>query len=256
MLFWRILMPAEIGDNGGPALDPLPALKTDVDDLVSEADSLVAITTEEQAEAVKDLLKRAKASVKAADDTRTAEKEPHLLAGRNVDERFKPVITAAKAAQATVQAILTPWNVGQERIRKALAQKLRDEAAATLAAAQQAHKSIALPSPALSRDVQEGELYSVRSCIGFDNLQTRIDADLANEQAAKQTAQANRLDKVAKGLRTSWDAKVEFPLIFGKWAWENCHDEYMGFLTGLAERQIRIAKRDLPGVRAIERKSA
>ena len=220
-----------IGGNAPPEpIDPIPALAADIADLVSEADSLTAIETEEQAEAVRDLLKRTKASAKAADDARVAEKEPHLLAGRDVDERFKPVIASAKGAQTAVQAILTPWEVAQKAIRDAAAQKLRDDALALQEAAQKARAS--------------------------EDLQTRIDAEQLLATAAKTTAQANKLDKAATGLRTFWEAELHDPLAFGKWARTHANIEYLEFLTDLAGRQIRTLKHNLPGCRAIERKSA
>ena len=220
-----------IGHNVPPEpIDPIPALAADIADLVSEADSLTAIETEEQAEAVRDLLKRAKASAKAADDARVAEKEPHLKAGRDVDERFKPVIARAKCAQTAVQAILTPWEVAQKAIRDAAAAKLRADAQALADAALKARQS--------------------------DDLQTRIDAEADIERAGKVQAQANKLEKAAKGFRTTWEADLHDPLAFGKWAWTNCQAEYLEFLTELAGRQIRAVKHNLPGCRAVERQSA
>jgi hypothetical protein len=221
-------MTATIGDNGGPPIDPLAAYVIDAADLLDEANGMTEITNQDQADAVKNMVARAKASEKGIDAAKDGEKRPHLDANTAIDARYKPVKAQISKAKAAGQSLLTPWDVRLANERDAAAKLLRDNAAAIAAAAIEARRS--------------------------DDLLEQMDAEQAIAASAKMAVNANKLDKVASGLRTYWEAEMNDPLAFGKWLWTHSNDDYLAFLNEQADKAIRVAKHDLPGVNAIERK--
>ena len=89
-----------------------------------------------------------------------------------------------------------------------------------------------------------------------DDLESEFHAQGQLATVAKMQAKANRIERTATGLRTSWDCEVHDYTAFAKWAWENRRDDCHEFFSSLAFKVVRELKRDLPGMKAIERKKA
>lgn len=225
-------MTAEIGHNMPPASE---AFSMAINDLFTEAKNFLdgqPIADEGQADAYTAIMDGMKELLRDAEKTRKAEKEPFLVAGREVDERWK---AATAPAQLTVKEIakpLTVWREAQQAIKDAETAKLREEGAQKEKKAQAARES------AISLEDAE-----------------KAEEQLKRADIAKKTA--NKIDRSASGMRTSWVAEVTDPLALGKWAWLNRRDEYTTFLEGLAKREINLAKAgQLPGVNAVAIKTA
>jgi len=218
-----------LGHNGGP-VDPLDAHNASIRDLAELASGLTAITTQDQADAVDDILGQAKDAIKTAEEARKAEKKPHDDAAKAVQERWKPVIAIAEAAKDTAQAILTPWKV-----------KLADEAKEREDAARKAADAL-----------QE----QARANLHSDDVAQRVEAEIALTLAAKATAKANAIGREPKGLRTTWDAEVtDYGLALAHYKRTRTGD-LKEFIDNLAGQDARGSRPNIPGVVYHERKKA
>jgi hypothetical protein len=73
------------------------------------------IETEEQANRAANIRDKLLDLRKKAETEHETEKRPHLEAGRAVDKKYKPVITAATDAVAPLRDLLTPWLVAKQK---------------------------------------------------------------------------------------------------------------------------------------------
>jgi len=165
---------------------PLDALSMHIEDLLSLASGTLAggeITNDEQETAVSGLLDEMRQARKDADAQRALEKKPHLDAGKAIDAAWKPVIDRAAYGEGALKDALTPYRTAKQRAKDEAARKAREDAEAAQKAAQEALKA-------------------------SDDLEAKFAAELELERAAKLTAQANRIDKSATGLRTYQIAEV------------------------------------------------
>lgn len=87
---------------------------------------------------------------KEADASHKAIKEPFLIGGRKVDDRFRPVKNDAEDGVKSLKGILTKYLAEQERIRQEAARKAREEAE-RLAAQAEADRN----DPIIGMDAQE-----------------------------------------------------------------------------------------------------
>ncbi len=127
-----------IGDNNPPLAD---RLAIDHAGLLAEVEALAArantapkkITDDASAEAVAKVRKDATAFFKNVDMIRTEEKEPHLQAGRTVDDFFRPMLDRSKKMREFfigVEDDLAREVAAEERRRRdEEARKAREEAA-------------------------------------------------------------------------------------------------------------------------------
>jgi len=228
---------ATIGDNNPPeAIGPFDALATHIDDLVELASGCLTgkpIETQEQADAVDEILADIKKARKDADDARDAEKRPHLEAGRKVDALWKPLLTKADIAKETAQKALTPWKLKLQRERDAEIEAKRIEAARL---AEEAQKAFQQSNPT--------------------DLDARYEAEELAKAAKKATAEANKVERVATGLRTSWKASVTDYGAFIKWMKTHRPHELKGWLDEQAQRECNAGQRQVAGVLIQEIKEA
>lgn len=200
--------------------------------LVSDTTAGAEVTTDEQDAALDTLMDDLRKARKDADAERAAEKKPHDDAAKAVQARWKPLLDRCDLAVAETKKLLTPYRDAKQRAKDDAARKAREEADAKLKAAQ-----IALQSS--------------------DDLAGRFAAEEQLKQAAKLTAVANKIDRSATGLRTSYRAEVTDFTAFSRWAWIHRRAEYEAFLSELAEREGRNGPVTLPGVTIhTERKAA
>jgi hypothetical protein len=219
--------------NGGPPIDPIPALQTMLADLVTDIDSLTAVTSPAQCEQARSLLGQAKDAAKAVKEAKESEKRPHLDANKAFDEAYRPLLTACDKLTERIDALLTPYLKAEKAKADALAQAKREEAAALELAALEAHKS--------------------------DDLQTVIDAELLIDEAKLSKTTARKLESKAKGFRTYYEADVTDYLALGKWAWVHRNEAYKAFLMSLADSCARSPSdraTGVPGVTFIEKEKA
>lgn len=235
--------PAGMGDN--LPSDPFTLIAESIEDLMLEANNFLdgkEIENEEQEEAVASILTRLRRERTAADEQRIVEKKPHDDAANAVQAKWKPLLQKADLAVSVAKNALTAFLVKKDAAQRAAAEALRLEAEeAARAAAQTAEQARPddLAGQTTARIRQENA------------------ADLAKraEKAGKVKVQAKGGER-AVGLRSSWTAEVTDPIAFGRWAWEHRHEEYLEFLTGLAQRECRHGPKDIPGVKAHEERGA
>jgi hypothetical protein len=219
-----------IGANGGPPINPIPALQTMLADLVTDIDSLTAVTDAAQCEQARSLLGHAKDATKAVKETKEGEKRPHLDANKAFDEAYRPLLISCEKLTERIDALLTPYLKAEKSKADALAQSKRDEAAALEAAALAAHKS--------------------------DDLQTVIDAELLIDEAKISKATARKLESKAKGFRTYYEAEVTDFTALARWAWGARRNECIAFfqtLAAVAARTPVVRDCGVPGVVFIEK---
>lgn len=218
--------------NNPPASE---AFAMAINDLFAEAKNFLdgnPIENEAQADALGDILSGMKALLRDSEKSRKEEKQPHLDAGKAVDTKWKEVQEPAKLTIAEATKPLTVWRVKVQAEKDAEAERLREEA--------KAKELEALEARTAATSLEDAEK--------AEELIKRADI-------AKKTA--NKIDRGATGLRTSWDAQV---LDYGallKWIKQNRADDLCEFLNTFAHRNIEIAKAgNLPGVEAREVKKA
>jgi len=106
-----------LGHNLANADDPLEAMRRELDDEVETTDEFLRqpITTQEQADRAGTWARRVGMLAKRADDARKEEKEPHLLAGKSVDEKWKPIVIGATELTQKLKKHLEPFLLAQRR---------------------------------------------------------------------------------------------------------------------------------------------
>lgn len=218
--------------NNPPASE---AFAMAINDLFAEAKNFLdgsEIESQGQADSLTVILDGMKELLRDAEKTRKAEKQPHLDAGKAVDTKWKEVQEPAKLTIAEATKPLTVWRTKVQAEADAKAKKLREEAEAK-------------------------ELAAVKARASATSLEDAEAAEKLLKQADIAKKTANKIDRGATGLRTSWDAQV---LDYGallKWVKQNRPDDLMEFLNTFAHRNIALAKAgNLPGVGAKEVKKA
>lgn len=242
------VLPPSIGHNNPPAT-PYEALKAHIDDLYDEARNFLdgePIANEEQARAVSKILDDARKARAAADEQRKLEARPFDEGKAAVQKRWTPLTDDKKGRCAliadTCKQALAPYLLKQEQEKRAAAEAATQEAERQAAAARKASemaRSDDLADQATARILQENAAAAAKKA----------------EQLGKQRAQVSGGSR-ATSLRSSWKAEITDPVLFGKWAWEHRRDEYLEFLTGLAERECRHGPKDIPGVKVNEIRNA
>ena len=220
-----------IGGNNPP---PLAAMSLHIEDLFSLVSGSLAagpVTTDEQEGALDNLLDDLRRAKKDADAQRAAEKKPHDDAAKEVQAAWKPLLDRCDKGAEAVKAALTPYREARQHAKDEAARKAREEAEAKQAAAQAALRK-------------------------SDDLEERFAAEELLEQAAKQVAQANRIDRSATGLRTYWEAEITDRRAALNHYIKTQPEAFAELIQTLAERDARGTRVAVPGVIFHERKKA
>lgn len=216
-----------IGHNHPPALE---AHSLHIAELLELANGIVAIETQEQHDTAEALLDDIKKAKKAADDSRAAEKKPHLDAGKEVDDAYRPALAQADVAAKHIKAVSLPFREAQQVERDALAAKLRKEAEEALEAAQAALKS--------------------------DDLGERAIAEIDLKTARIVTAQAKKLDRAKSGLRARWEAEIVDKRAALNHYIKRDPQSFTDLIQTLADRDALGVRPAVPGIEYHERKVA
>jgi hypothetical protein len=217
----------EIGANN-PPLDPFGAHEIAILDLVELAAGTLtgaAIDTPEKAAQVEELLDDIKDAAKALEATRKAEKAPWDAGAKAVQDIAVLLANKLETAKKVAQSALTPFRLAEQAARDAEAQKKRDEAA----------------------KLQQEALAAFQASQPTD-LEARYEAEEKATAANKAVAAANKIDRTATGLRTSWKATVTARKPFLQWLMVNQTDDLTEWLGLYAQKLVTGGKRQLPGV--------
>lgn len=219
-------------DHNGPPADATFGLH--IDDLFAMLSASLAggtVDSDEKEAAIDALMDDFRKAAKDADEARKAEKKPHDDAGKAVQAKWKPVIDKADRGVTECKAALTPYRVEKQRIADEAARKAREEADAKERAAQEALRQ-------------------------SDDLEAKFQAEQDLEQAKKLTAVANKIDRSATGLRTSWEAELTDKSAALRHYLKTQPGEFEALIQTLADRDARGARPPVPGVLYHERKKA
>jgi hypothetical protein len=221
----------EQGHNNPPA-DAAFALH--VDELFSLLSDTLAggeVDSEEKEAKIDELMDEFRTASKDADKARAAEKKPHLDAGKAVDAKWKPVTEKADCGVAACKDALTPFRVAKQRAKDEAARKAREEAEAREREAQ----------AALSES---------------DDLEAKYEAERQFEVASKLKATANKIDRSATGLRTTWEAEITDAGAALRFYLKQAPEAFRDLIQTLADADARAARPQRPGVTYHERKKA
>ena len=216
-----------IGHNSPPAHE---AHAMNIEELFALANGIPAIETAEQEAAADQLLDDLRKARKAADESRKAEAKPFDDGKAAVQERYKPILSCADIATDAVKALLTPYRAAQKAKADAEAARLRKEAERAAQAAQEALQS--------------------------DDLEDRLAAEQAIKDARIATIQANKIDRAATGLRTSWEAEITDPRAALNAMLKSQPERFMALIQDIANELARTTREKVPGVLYHERKKA
>jgi hypothetical protein len=218
-----------LGHNNPP---PFEARSIHIEKLFEVANGIGEATSDEQEAALDGLLDDFRKAKRDADKERAAEKKPHDDAAKAVQAKWKPLIDRCDIGSDAIKKALTPYRVAKQKAADEAARKAREQAEAERLAAMEAFKS--------------------------DDLDQRLEAEMKGAQAKALQAQANKIDKAASGLRSTWSAEI----IDRKAALLHYikvkPEAFEALVLQLATQDARneATRRELPGVKFIETKSA
>ena len=222
---------APIGHNSPPADI---AFSLEVDDLFSLLSDTLAggeVTTDEQEAAIDAILDDFRKAGADAEKARKTEKEPHLEAGRQVDAKWKPIVDKATRGTTACKDALTPYRTAKQAAKDAAARKAREEAEERARAAQAALKQ-------------------------SDDLEAKFAAEVEIEAAQKLVAVANKIDRSATGLRTTWMHRIVNRRELLLHVVERYPEDLADMLNEFVRRQVASGLRTMPGVEILEQKRA
>lgn len=228
----------------GHNLPPIEEIRQRTDDLIAATDAWLEkvpeIGDEETAGKASDLLDQLRAEFKAAEKERKAEKQPHLDAGKAVDEAYKPVTARLTVAAEAIKNLITPWLQKKQAAEDAARRKREEDARK---AQEEADRIAAEAEKANSIDAQ----------IAATEAQERAEAaqkDAETERKAQTRGDFGRttaLRTTYRGEIADWDAALAFystdPLVSEA-------------VAKAIARDIRGGTRVIPGVRIIQEQKA
>lgn len=220
-----------LGHNNPPAHEAF-ALQVDaLFTLLSDTMAGGEVDNDAKEAAIDALLDDFRKAAKVAEAARKEEKQPHLDAGRAIDEAFNPVIKKAERGVVACREALTPYRNAKQRAKDEAARKAREEAEAKERAAQQALRQ-------------------------SDDLEQRFAAEQALEQASKLKAVANKIDRAPTGLRTYWRAEITDMKEALRHYLRTQPDRFTDLVEQLAAADARGTRAPVPGVTFHEEKKA
>jgi hypothetical protein len=225
---------ADIGHNQPPPFEIIGLHIEDLFQLVSDTLAGVDVVRDDDQDAALDaILDDFRKARKAADDQRSVEKRPHDEAGKAVQARWKPLLDRCDMAAAEIKAKLTPYRAAKIAARDEAVRKAREEA----------------------EEKQRAAYASLRQS---DDLEARFAAEEQLKQANILSAVANKVERGATGLRTSWTAEiVDRRAALNHYLKVN-PDAFIALIQDLADKDARheASRRDIPGVAFHQKREA
>ncbi len=239
------------GGNFPPT--PYDDARKAVDDVYAEAamwlDGAV-VDSQELADDIGNLITMIRAAEKLADDARTTEKAPFDRSIAEIQTRYAPLIANTKAMKGkTVIALeackkaLQPWLQKLADELEAKARIARDEADRKRRDAEAAIRKAA-PENLMERATAEALIIGAKR------------AETVARKAESTTAKAGGTFGRATALRSVYTPTLVDARKAMTHYWATNKPEIMAFVEGLAQRDVRNGKREIPGFRIDETKTA
>jgi len=236
---------ATIGHNNPPEPTPFERAEAQIIALFDEAKNWLdgeGITSQAQADDVSKLLDMIRKAKKAADEARAEEKRPYDEAAKEVQERYKPLLTRCDLAADAAKKALAPYLAKIEAEKRAKAEAARREAEEKARAAQEAIRAAALTDLA-AREKAEALIQDAKK------------ADAAAKRAENDKAHAKGGSR-AVGLRTTYRPVMTDGREAARHYWIERRADVEAFFLSLAEKDVNAGKRSIPGFEIIEEKVA
>lgn len=233
---------AVIGDNLPPS--PLDDARSRVDDLYAEAKNWLdgsRIENPEQAETLGKLYTDLDDASKLAEKTRKAEKQPHLDAGKAVDEAWKPVVDKAEKARTAVKRTIQIWNDELDRRQRAEAERVRKEAEEAAARAHAEHEAA---HRAGNLDALEAADEQIANAEELARMASRAEA----AKPVTATGGARGIGKAPKRFTGRLSDAPTAANDLARHYWQTRRAEVVAFYLNLAAKDIRAGARILPGM--------
>ncbi|MCP8895310.1 hypothetical protein KYK29_10220 [Shinella daejeonensis] len=228
-----------IGHNSG-SRDPLDAINLELAGEKEMAREFLAspVETQEAANKAGIWSKRLSDLAKRADNLRADEKEPHLVASREVDNKWRGPIAEAKDLATALKLHVEPFLIAQRRAEEERARKAAQEAAELRRQAEEAARKSA-------ESDQKAEMESA------ELLRQAAEAD---KRAVERNASAGRTGAKVS-LRTFVSARVTDYRAAALALLDANHPDLKAVIDQLANRTIK-AGIELAGVEKVEEKRA
>lgn len=236
---------AVIGHNNPPEPTPFEKAEAEILGLFDEAKHWLdgqGVKDEKDAEGVSKLLDMIRKAKKAADEARVEEKRPHDEAAKEVQERYKPLLTRCDLAADAAKKALAPYLEKIEAEKRAKAEAARREAEEKARAAQEAIRAAELTDLAARERAEE-------------MIQAAKKAEAAASRAEKDKAHAKGGAR-AVTLRKTWKPVLKDAREAARYYWQTRREELEAFFVSLAEKDVRAGQQDIPGFDIIEERTA
>lgn len=237
------MQPAPAGHNNPPEPTPFEAVKTHIDDLMTEARNWcdgASIDSQAQADAVGRLMDELRQAKKAADEARKVEAKPFDDGKAEVQARYNPLLKLTDTAVDACKAALAPWLMKLEAEKRAAAEAARKAAEAAAAEAAAAMRA----ADATDLSAREAAEAKVEAATAAAKAATRAEGDRAHATGGAR----------AVSLRTYWAPVMVSPQEALRHYVAQRPDDVKALLQSLAETDVREGKRQIPGFEIKEEK--
>lgn len=242
-----------LGHNNPPPDEPSPfeVARKAVDDIYSECMLWLdghPVNSQELADGVGNLLAEIRKAEKLADDTRIAEKTPLDEAIKEIQARYAPLISDTKTikgktvlAAAACKQALQPWLDAEDRRIRKEARLAREEADRQRREAEEALRASEAANLA-ERAAAEELLIAAKKAETVANV------------ASRQTAKAGGTFGRSIALRTTYVPTLTDSVAAARHYWTVARKDIEDCLVSLAERDVRLGRREIPGFEIVETK--
>jgi hypothetical protein len=230
---------AQIGDNGGPPLDALPAMSLHIDTLMETAQGFLdgePVETAEAAAIVAKLIDEGRKAGKDADNLRKEEAKPFDEGKKAVQARWKPVIDKTDLIVATAKRALLPYQMKLEAEQRERADQARREAEA-------------------ARQAQIDAERAAQASADLDAAQRAADLRKAADKAQREASKADKATAAvpvegarAISLRAVWRAEITDRRALLQHYMRTRPADLEAWLQMQADRDVHAGIRVIPGV--------
>lgn len=191
---WPDLNAEVTRSNLAPADDSLEGLRDAIDDLAREAERLIkagAAKTEDEANQAADVANKLGTLRNRADKAREEEKRPHLQAGRDVDDKWRPIVTGADIYARLKEIVVTPFLKAALARKAAVELEARRVAAAAAEVARKAEEEAKIAAEAAERQAGGARDGEAAEAARVAQAEAERQAEAAHEAQAKAEAVAS-----------------------------------------------------------------